>query len=66
MIKTKLFTGYFTGSGSTRTFIDVDTELNEFLEKEKVLLIDVKLSTCVDGDGESWNTALLIYKEVAR
>jgi len=62
-MKTKLFTGHFVGEKLVdRRFIDVDAEINEFLAQEKVELVDIKLSTCAQGE-EIWNTALLIYKE---
>ena len=61
-MKTKLFTGHYTGSGSDRRFVEVDTEINEFLEINEVNVIDIKFTTAVDLEGCSWNSALLMYK----
>lgn len=65
MIKTKLFSGYFTGTrnNNDRKFIDIDTEINDFLASNKVEIIDIKYAIAVGLDGESWNNALMIYKE---
>ncbi|MED3562369.1 sporulation protein Cse60 [Bacillus xiapuensis] len=65
MIKTKIFTGYFTNSIKDRVFIDVDKEINQFLESNNIELIDIKYAVSVDLDGQSWNNALMIYKEIS-
>lgn len=63
-MKTKLFTGYFVEiEYSQRKYVDIDVEMNEFLEQNKVEIIDIKLSTSPDADGEIWSTALMLYKE---
>lgn len=63
MLKTKMFTGYFVGDYGTsnRKFIDVDVEINEFLRKTDVEVIDIKYAVSVVGE-EVWNNALMIYK----
>lgn len=64
MIQTKLFTGHFEGEIGTRErkFIDVDEEINEFISEYGIEVIDIKLNTTVDSDGDSWNHALVIYR----
>ncbi|CAF1844549.1 sporulation protein Cse60 [Bacillus subtilis] len=63
MIKTKLFTGYFTQGKSERQFIDIDTEMNQFFKENKdIEFINIKYGVVADGDGEAWHSALLIYK----
>ena len=63
MIETKLFTGYFEGEYGTidRKYFDIDTEINEFLSKTDIEIIDIKYAVSV-VNGESWNSALMIYK----
>lgn len=66
MIKTKLFQGYLTEpkvKGMPREFVDVDEEINFFLEEnKKVEVVDIKLTSVV-VEGEIYNRALLVYKE---
>lgn len=62
-MKTKLFTGYWTGEGIQRRFIDIDEEMNTFLENNNVELIDIKFASYVHQD-EAWNSALIIYREI--
>ncbi|MGP9035924.1 sporulation protein Cse60 [Bacillus stercoris] len=63
MIKTKLFTGYFTQGKSGRQFIDIDTEMNQFFKEHKdIEFINLKYGVVADGDGDAWHSALLIYK----
>jgi hypothetical protein len=63
MIKTKLFTGYFTQGKSKRQFIDIDTEMNQFFQENKdIEFINIKYGVVADGEGEAWHSALLIYK----
>lgn len=65
MLKTKLFTGYYTaGKLSERRFIDVDEEINDFLAKQNVEMVDIKYTVHLDSDGNPWNNALMIYKEI--
>jgi hypothetical protein len=64
MIKTKIFTGYFTGGLKDRVYIDADVEINQFLEKCSVEVIDIKYAVSVDLEGQSWNNCLMIYKEI--
>lgn len=66
MLKTKLFQGYLIErkeKGFPRDFVDVDEEINFFLdENKKVEVVDIKLTSVV-VEGEIFNRALLIYKE---
>ena len=63
MIKTQLFSGYFTGIDGKRRFVDIDTEINSFLENSgNIEVVDIKYVVSVDLEGKSWNKALLIYK----
>lgn len=66
MLKTKIFSGYYTQSNKVfdRRFIEVDVEINEFLEKNNVEVVDIKFTATVDGENTSWYHALMIYKEV--
>lgn len=61
-MKTKLFTGYYTGSEIDRRFIELDTAINDFLEMNEVHVIDIKFTSGVDAEGNSWHTALMIYE----
>ncbi|MFP7201923.1 hypothetical protein SFC08_13190 [Lysinibacillus halotolerans] len=63
MIKTKLFTGYYTGESCNRKFIDIDVEMNEFIAANDIEIVDIKLSVSVDNDGVAWDRALMIYRE---
>ncbi|MHA6150151.1 hypothetical protein [Bacillus subtilis] len=52
MIKTKLFTGYFTQGKSGRQFIDIDTEMNQFFKESKdIEFINIKYGVCCGGWG---------------
>jgi Sporulation protein Cse60 len=64
--KTKLFTGFYEGTGKDRRFVDVDEEMNRFLNNAVgIEVIDIKFTSCaISNDGEIWHSALLIYKEV--
>jgi hypothetical protein len=64
MIKTKLFSGYFVNEENKRRFIDIDVEINNFLAANHFDLIDIKYSVAPDVNGEHWNYALMIYKEL--
>ncbi|MCY8513772.1 sporulation protein Cse60 [Bacillus atrophaeus] len=63
MIKTKLFTGYFSKGENGRQFIDIDAEMNQFFQENKdIEFINIKYGVVADVDGEAWHSALLIYK----
>ncbi|MGG4267398.1 hypothetical protein [Peribacillus simplex] len=63
MTKTKLFSGYFENDGPNRKFIEPDLEMNRFLSDNPVDVIDIKLTSAPDQDGQIWYAALMIYKE---
>ncbi|MEH7355110.1 hypothetical protein V7150_16250 [Neobacillus drentensis] len=64
MIKTKLFGGYYVGEGKDRKWINIDKEINSFLEQNKVEVIDIKFSSVSFTDDDIQDRALMIYKEV--
>lgn len=56
MVKVKLF--------MTKENLDVDAQINDFLEKEDVEVIDIKSNTFLDANDDVIITsALLIYKK---
>lgn len=56
MVKVKLF--------MTKENLDVDAQINDFLEKEDVEVIDIKSNTFLDtNDDVIITSALLIYKK---
>jgi hypothetical protein len=62
VIKTKIFYGEYDSEGEDREFIDIDEQINEFLEESRVEYVDVKLTSELIH-GEINAIALLIYKE---
>lgn len=64
MIKTKLFTGYYEGDGNARRWVDIDKDINLFIEQNNnIEIIDIKFSSISFSDDDIQDRALMIYKE---